>query len=352
MPALGLLISSLGTVPLKAGEPALLLAANSTSLTTLRTKELSPEPLDQFISRNLVHDEMPLLHQAIAVADDAALERMLHLGVDPNLPSPAGETPLCAAILAVNHRAVDLLLLHGANPNLPGLDRQPPLALASLRRHPDLIRLLLASGADPNMSFVSPVPKTIIERITIRDLKWSLESDRSVTPLMACASRGDVESTVHLLRYGAKAGRCTGKYKRYPINFAATQGYVFLMRVLLGRDPDSEPNLLVTVDLSEQKAWITQNGQVIDSTKVSTGRKGYSTPAGRFVVTDKHRSHTSTLYHVAMPWFMRLNCGAIGLHSGYVSGRPASHGCIRLPYEKAKAFFSVVSVGDEVEIID
>jgi lipoprotein-anchoring transpeptidase ErfK/SrfK len=52
-----------------------------------------------------------------------------------------------------------------------------------------------------------------------------------------------------------------------------------------------------------------------------------------------------------MPFFMRLNCGAIGLHSGYVTGRPASHGCIRLPYEKAQKFFDICRVGDEVQIV-
>ena len=95
-----------------------------------------------------------------------------------------------------------------------------------------------------------------------------------------------------------------------------------------------------------------QSGSVaIATTTVSTGRSGYRTPAGRYVITDKHRSHTSTLYHVEMPWFMRLNCSAIGLHSGVVTGRPASHGCIRLPYNQAKLFFSLTNVGDEVEIV-
>lgn len=123
------------------------------------------------------------------------------------------------------------------------------------------------------------------------------------------------------------------------------------MRVLLGRDPDAEPDTLVTVDLSAQGAWVTKQGRVIATTTVSTGREGYRTPAGRYVITDKHRSHTSTLYHVEMPWFMRLNCSAIGLHSGVVTGRPASHGCIRLPYNQAKLFFSLTNVGDEVEIV-
>ena len=79
--------------------------------------------------------------------------------------------------------------------------------------------------------------------------------------------------------------------------------------------------------------------------------EGYNTPAGRYVITDKHRSWTSTLYHCSMPFFMRLNCSAIGLHSGYVTGRPASHGCIRLPYEKAQKFFGICRVGDEVQIV-
>ena len=68
-------------------------------------------------------------------------------------------------------------------------------------------------------------------------------------------------------------------------------------------------------------------------------------------MTDKHISWNSTIYYVEMPWFMRLNCSAIGLHAGYVTGEPASHGCIRLPYEKAKKWFGIVKAGDEVQII-
>ena len=123
------------------------------------------------------------------------------------------------------------------------------------------------------------------------------------------------------------------------------------MRIILGRQPESEPQILVTIDLSRQRAYLMKEGQIIDSCTISTGRAGYSTPAGRFVITDKHSSWVSTLYHVSMPYFMRLNCGAIGLHAGYVTGRPASHGCIRLPYAKAKKFFSVCRVGDEVQIV-
>jgi hypothetical protein len=168
---------------------------------------------------------------------------------------------------------------------------------------------------------------------------------------MAVSARGDTEGTIALLQHGAKPEQSTKRYYRYPINYAAEQEYIFIMRLLLGRPADSEPDVLVTIDLSKQKAFLTQFGTEIDKTSVSTGREGFGTPEGRYLITDKHSSWTSTIYHVEMPWFMRLNCSAIGLHAGYVTGEPASHGCIRLPYEKAKKWFGILKVGDEVQIV-
>ncbi len=294
---------------------------------------------------------LPLLHYAVLNDDAEWISSLIGKGADANEATPGGDTALCAAIRNMAAGSVRALLHGGADALQPGAERQPPMALASLRRGTDILRALAVAGADPNTRFVSPVSKEVLARVMIKDLKHSLENDRGVTPLMACAARGDVEGTTELLRLGAKTNAFTTRDKRYPINFAATQGYLFVMRIILGRQPESEPQVLVTIDLSKQRAWVTKEGQVIDSCSVSTGREGYSTPAGRYVITDKHRSWTSTLYHVAMPFFMRLNCSAIGLHSGYVTGRPASHGCIRLPYEKAKKFFGLVGVGDEVEIV-
>lgn len=296
-------------------------------------------------------DALPQVYQAVLNDDPAHLARIIALGLSPHEKTLGGDTPLCAAVRMGRAECVRVLALAGVNLNEPAHEQQPPIAIASLRRNAPVLEALLESGVDPNTRFKTPVQKSVVERCTIKDLRNALESDRGITPLICCAARGDVEGAVALMRAGAKAGVCTTRYHRYPINFAATQGYLFLMRVLLGRDPESEPDTLVTVNLSNQRAWVMKQGRIINSTSVSTGRAGYSTPAGRYVITDKHKSHTSTLYHVAMPWFMRLNCGAIGLHSGYVTGRPASHGCIRLPYEKAREFFHQVTVGDEVEIV-
>ncbi len=294
---------------------------------------------------------LPPVYQAVIVRDEEWLAQALTSGVSPDTVTTAGDTALCAAVQTGYAKGVELLLVHGADVAKPGREGQPPLALAALKRNVPIVEALLRGGADPNTVFISPLHKELLEAIKQTELKSSLRSDSGVTVLMASAARGDVETTVALLKHGAKTSRHTKKYSRYAINFAAEQHYLFIMRILLGRSADSEPDKLVTIDLSQQKAWIAERGVIIDTTQVSTGREGFSTPAGRYVVTDKHESWTSTLYHVAMPYFMRLNCSAIGLHSGYVSGRPASHGCIRLPYQKAKQWFGTVKIGDEVEIV-
>ncbi len=311
----------------------------------------SPSVLGGLAVESAPPSAMPLMYQAVLNDDPVWIRELVRFGHDLNASNVDGDTPLCAAARLGLPRSIEALLTCGADAKKTGAEKQPAIALAALRRNTDVLAALLNGGADPNTRFPTPVSKAFLERVTIRDLKNALESDRGVTPLIACSARGDVEGASLLLQAGARTNFCTTRFHRYPINFAATQGYLFLMRILLGRQPDSEPEILVTVDLTRQRAWVTKEGVVVDSCSVSTGREGYATPSGRYVITDKHRAWTSTLYHVSMPFFMRLNCSAIGLHSGYVTGRPASHGCIRLPYEKAKKFFSLCRVGDEVQIV-
>ena len=294
---------------------------------------------------------LPMIYQAVLLNDNEWLRQLLKAGFAVNHTTPMGDTALCAAVKARNQEAVELLLLSGADPKTVGRDGQAPLALACLMRTERIIPALLSAGADPNTTYQWPLPDALLKSLPYPDLKDSLRNDRGVTVLMAVAARGDSEGTVALLQHGAKPEQPTKRQYRYPINFAAEQEYLFIMRILLGRPPESEPDILVTVDLSQQKAFLSKNGEIIDKTSVSTGREGYDTPQGRYLVTDKHSSWTSTIYHVEMPWFMRLNCSSIGLHSGYVTGEPASHGCIRLPYEKVKKWFGIVKVGDEVQIV-
>ena len=315
------------------------------------------EPFEKLLQENLRTDvpkamPLPMVYQAVLVEDDEYLRGLLLSGFSPNEMTPDGDTALCAAVRADRENALRLLLSKGANVEQPGREGQLPAALASLKRNRRLLEALLEGGANPNTKFIAPVSDEFLKTVVVDDLRRHLRSDRGVTILMACASRGDVEAAVTLMKHSASTEISTKRLNRYALDFAAEQQYLFLMRVLLGRPPDKEPDLMVTVNLTKQKAWIERNGKVIDSTIVSTGRDGHETPPGNYVVTDKHKEWTSTLYKASMPWFMRLNCSAVGLHAGYVTGHPASHGCIRLPPEKAKEWFKIVGVGDEVRIVE
>jgi lipoprotein-anchoring transpeptidase ErfK/SrfK len=95
---------------------------------------------------------------------------------------------------------------------------------------------------------------------------------------------------------------------------------------------------------------LIKDGVPVLSSTCSTGREGFSTKRGYFVVTDKERNHRSTIYHVDMPYFMRLSCLDFGMHEGVVPNYPASHGCIRLPGETARKLFAEIPIGTVVAV--
>jgi hypothetical protein len=52
-----------------------------------------------------------------------------------------------------------------------------------------------------------------------------------------------------------------------------------------------------------------------------------------------------------MPHMQRLTWSGIALHGGIVPGHPASHGCIRLPYEFAERLFDMTNLGMRVIVV-
>jgi hypothetical protein len=116
------------------------------------------------------------------------------------------------------------------------------------------------------------------------------------------------------------------------------------------RSPAGEVEIVVSIPL--QRAYVYRGGTLIGLTTVSTGRPGHSTPAGKFDILEKHARHFSKKYNNApMPYMQRLTWDGIALHAGQIPGRPASHGCVRLPLDFARNLFAVTSVGASVHII-
>ena len=127
--------------------------------------------------------------------------------------------------------------------------------------------------------------------------------------------------------------------------------YLLQKRVPVPAAPTMD-GVSIVVSLSNQRAWLYKDGTLFTMSVCCPGKPGHETPTGKFRVIDKEDKWVSTLYHCPMPHFLRLNTpgGDIGLHEGCIFAAPASHGCIRLPEDKAAEFFKIASVGSEVVI--
>jgi hypothetical protein len=97
-----------------------------------------------------------------------------------------------------------------------------------------------------------------------------------------------------------------------PLYFAAWTQNWQCVQLLLGGGPMPD-QLRVEISLAKQKMAVIKDGVTVFTTHCSTGRQGFPTPPGQYVITDKDRDHRSTIYKCAMPYFMRLNCRDFGI---------------------------------------
>jgi hypothetical protein len=140
-------------------------------------------------------------------------------------------------------------------------------------------------------------------------------------------------------------------------------------------------NASVEISLSEQRGFLLVDGGIALDFPVATGRSSHPTPTGEFRILGKERNYSSNLYGkivdsagvvlvenadcrtdlvpegavfegARMPYWMRLTDTGVGMHIGYVPGRPASHGCIRLRRQTATRLFDLLQIGSLVTIAD
>lgn len=244
-----------------------------------------------------------------------------------------------------------MLVYHQTAPTLEDA-KQPLLGYAIAWGDEALLNFLLECGANPNTSLASPVERNFSRFVLERSFREYLEKESGITPLMLAAGMGKMGCVETLLKYGAKRGAATGRYKMTAMDFAARRSAPpEMLQLLLGKSPRPEDQRMqITVSISNQRAILYKDGQVAMVMPVSTGKPGTPTPTGRFVVTDKDRMHRSTLYPAYMPYFLRMSCRDFGLHAGELPGYPASHGCIRLPWGSAERLYREVDIGTLVTI--
>ncbi len=125
----------------------------------------------------------------------------------------------------------------------------------------------------------------------------------------------------------------------------ALQGYKQAAEIAKARF--GQADIVAKIDLSEQRMTVSVNGKPWYDWPVSTGRKGYRTPTGRWTVQRMYRDYTSKKYDNApMPHAMFFHgpYAIHGTHSISRLGRPASHGCVRLHPKKAAMLFTLAEV--------
>jgi hypothetical protein len=111
------------------------------------------------------------------------------------------------------------------------------------------------------------------------------------------------------------------------------------------------PGTRIEILLDRQLLLFVRNGWVARTLHVSTGRRGFRTPAGDYAVLRKRRKSRSIPYKVWLPWASYFVRGVAIHQSKNVPVAPVSHGCVRVPVYDAVWLFRRTPVGTPVTVL-
>jgi ankyrin repeat protein len=281
--------------------------------------------------------------------DDSHLADLVmdHAPAGPEWTAESCQMLQAALAIGRKDRIKTLLSRHTAPPVAEG-KHVPLLAYAMASANTGMFRTLLDCGADPNTMLPDKCDPDFLALLSPR-LRDYIDGDKGVSVLDLAAGLGQCDTLNALLEAGADRNRATLRFKMLPLYIAAQTGKWQCAQILLGGGP-SPDQLRIEISIASQHAEVFKDGVSVFNTVCSTGRDGFSTRTGDYVITDKDRNHRSTIYKVDMPYFMRLSCLDFGMHEGVVPRYPASHGCIRLPGDAAKKLFTEIPVGTLVTV--
>jgi ankyrin repeat protein len=319
------------------------------------------------------------LWAALLTGQDDLIRLILAAGANPRQPGPDGQDPLDYCLTNERYAAARVLLDGGANPNARYDERETWLsksvregnsgvALALVEKGAtvrgvktsdghsligwaianqmtEVAVALIKAGIELDADEKIPATSAFREKFESTTFRYHLQVDSRIRPIMLASAQRNHEVAQALMDAGAKGNAYSRKYLSGAIIGSWFKDTRMQQICLLGKVPDPQPRKVV-VDLSSQRVTLYENGVATYSTACSTGRSGYRTPTGEYVISDQNRHHTSSIYHSSMPFFQRFSFAAFGLHQGHLPGYPASHGCIRLSYEGARYLFGKLEVGD------
>lgn len=127
-----------------------------------------------------------------------------------------------------------------------------------------------------------------------------------------------------------------------------------------GGSPGLSEGKYIEINLSEQRLYLFEGNQAVDSFMVSTGKWSTPTPIGTRYIEGKSERAWSAKYGLYLPWWNSLG-GGYGIHElpewpgGKKEGEdhlgtPVSHGCIRLGVGPAEFVYNWAPEGTPVFI--
>ena len=108
----------------------------------------------------------------------------------------------------------------------------------------------------------------------------------------------------------------------------------------------SNAALLITIDKAKQRMIVSRNDVPLYDWPVSTGQRGYDTPAGLYKPFRMEKDHFSREWDDApMPHSIFFTKDGHAIHGSFEVkklGRPASHGCVRISPQHAAILWGLV----------
>jgi hypothetical protein len=121
---------------------------------------------------------------------------------------------------------------------------------------------------------------------------------------------------------------------------------VLLAAMLATAASAADAKVLITIDKSAQRMTVEVDGATRWTWPVSTGRRGFATPSGRFTAFRMEKEHFSKEWDDApMPHSIFFTKRGHAIHGSYETkrlGTAASHGCVRLNPANASKLFALV----------
>lgn len=126
---------------------------------------------------------------------------------------------------------------------------------------------------------------------------------------------------------------------------------------------DTKIKKQVKVDLSQQKAYLFENGQIVKEYPISSGKLDTPTPTGNFrVIYKQDMAYSKPTGCWLAFWVGFTSDGKYGFHETPICegerkgedkmGVPDSAGCIRLKLGDAEQFYNWVEIETSVEIYE